>query len=525
MKWLRAFWKSLTGDARRERQWKGKGRKEPAQENEERPFLRDQEGSTSPSGIGQDPTTTGSPGAKRSQAPPARAREEVPRRAATIQVGIDFGTSTTKIAYRQVNPRGQVRPLIFDHGLEGVPAFGLPTLAMVDGDERLLVGEEAATQMLDRSWDEALRAFKVLVALRDSGLETGELSDGFERYARMHPINGRVLTPETASFVYLAYAMREARRRISELPEYANSRLEFLYNVCLPMQHVESNPVMNAFRQILAKAEATERAWPYGSGTEWLSGNYNSYEAPPFEEAPSLQPEPERVFVIPESVAEAASYVSSLRRSPGLHALIDIGAGTTDVSFFNLVDEPTGEHCYWYSSGNLPIGGLAIERLVEMNGAGGLTAGQISEKINGLRRGTQPDLVDGVKEILARIHKEAQPVWAEAYKHLHRESPWHRVEVFLTGGGAEVVGAEEVFSSPWWRHLTHQYVRYPVAALPEPDDYDSLDGRGPFSRMAVAYGLTYPEPELGDYTLPADSPDQTPPPLPIRPPDPSAPWV
>ena len=519
MKLLRAFWKSIAGNVRRERQGKGKGRKEPAQENEERSCLRNQGGSTSPSGIGQDSPSAGSPGAKRSQSPQARARKEVPRRAAIIQVGIDFGTSTTKIAYRQVSPRGEVKPLIFDHCLPGVPAFGLPTLAMVDGDGRMLVGEEAASQMRDRSWDEALRAFKVLVASRDSGLETGELSDGFERYARMHPINGGVLTPGTVSFVYLAYAMREARRRISELPEYVNSRLEFLYNVCLPMQHVESNPVLNAFRQILAKAEAVERDWPYGSRTEWLAGNYSSYEAPP------LEPEPERVFVIPESVAEAASYVSSLRRRPGLHALIDIGAGTTDVSFFNLADEPTGEHCYWYSSGNLPIGGLAIERLVGMNGAGGLTAGQISEKINGLRRGTQLDLVDGVKKILSMIHKEARPVWTEAYKHLHKEGPWHRVEVFLTGGGAEVVGAQEAFARPWWRQLTQQYVRYPVAALPEPDDYDSLDGRGPFSRMAVAYGLTYLEPELGDYTLPADCPDQTPPPLPIRPPDPSARWV
>ena len=459
------------------------------------------------------------PEAEKARSRSVRTKEKVPKRVAVIQVGIDFGTSTTKIAYRQVNPRGQVRPLIFDHGLEGVPAFGLPTLAMVDSDGRLVVGEEAATRMMDRSWDEALRAFKVLVASRvDSSLEARELSEAFDRYARQHLINGRVLTPETMSFVYIAYAMREARHRISELPEYANSRLEFLYNVCIPMQHVESNPALDAFRQILAKAEAVERDWPYDSGTEWLTGNYSLYET-------GRLGAPERAFVIPESVAEAASYVSSLRRSPGLHALIDIGAGTTDVSFFNLVDEPTGEHCYWYSSGNLPIGGLAIERLVGMNGGDTLTAGQVSERINGLGRGTEPDLVRSVKKVLWRIHEEAQPVWSAAYKRLHTEMPWHRVEVFLSGGGAEVVGAEETFASPWWQHLTQKHIRYPVAALPEPDDYDSVDGRGPFSRMAVAYGLTYPEPELGDYTMPRDCPDHTPPPPPIRPPDPTAPWV
>lgn len=520
MKWLQAFWKSLTGDAQREKQEKGGRREGHTPEDEERSCPEPEEGFTSPPAVGRGAATSATgkprqPRAEKAQSRSIRAKENVPQRVAVIQVGIDFGTSTTKIAYRQVNPRGQVRPLIFDHGLEGVPAFGLPTLAMVDSDGRLLVGEEAATRMMDRSWDEALRAFKVLVASRvDSSLDARELSEAFDRYARQHPINGRVLTPETMSFIYIAYAMRVARHRISELPEYADSRIEFLYNVCIPMQHVESNPALDAFRQILAKAEAVERDWPYDSGTEWLAGNYSLYET-------GRLGSPERTFVIPESVAEAASYFLSLRRSPGLHALIDIGAGTTDVSFFNLI----GEHCYWYSSGNLPIGGLAIEQLVGMNGGDTLTAGQVSERINGLRRGTEPDLVRGVKQVLWRIHEAAQPVWSAAYKHLHKEMPWHRVEVFLSGGGAEVVGAEETFRSPWWQHLTQKHIRYPVAALPEPDDYDSVDGRGPFSRMAVAYGLTYPEPELGDYTMPGDCPDHTPPPLPIRPPDPTAPWV
>ena len=523
MKLLRAFWKSLAGNVRRDGQGEGKGRKKRGQENEDGIRLREQAESTSHSAIGQDTTSADSPrqfGAEEIRSPPIRVREEEPKREAVIQVGIDFGTSTTKIAYRQVRSRGNVRPLVFDHDLEGIPQFGLPTLAMVDRRGKLLVGIEAGTHIIDRSWDEALRAFKVLVASLDSGFETSELRDAFDRYSRQHPLNGRVLTPETVSFVYLAYAMREARRRICELPEYVNSRLEFLYNVCLPMQHLESNPVVSAFRQILAKAEAAERHWPYESGTEWLTGNFGFYETTTLGAS-------ERVFLIPESVAEAASYVSSLRSNPGLHALIDIGAGTTDVSFFNLVDEPTGKHCYWYSSGNLPLGGLAIERLVGMNGEGGLTAGQISEKINRLRRGTQPDstLVGGVMEIMSRIHKKARPVWSAAYKHLRKEDPWHRVEVFLSGGGSEVAGAEETFARPWWRHLSQQYVRYSVAALPEPDDYDSLDGRGPFSRMAVAYGLTFPEPELGSYTLPGLSPDHTPPPPPIRLPDLTAPWV
>ena len=449
----------------------------------------------------------------------AEEREEASKPTAVIQVGIDFGTSTTKVAYRQVGIGGVVRPVIFDHALEGVPEFGLPSLAMVDGDGRLLVGVEAAAELRDQSWSEAMRAFKALLVERAEVADGArDLREAFDGYARDHPVMGQVLTPETVSFVFLAYAMREARRHIGALPEYRDSRLEFLFNICLPMEHLESNPARDAFRLILARAECLERDWPLDAGTRWLSEEFNSYVA----DGPAGT---ERVFVIPESVAEAASYVSSLRRRPGLHALVDVGAGTTDVSFFNLASEAGRDHCYWYSSGNLRIGGLAIEELVEVNVGGALTAGQIGAVFKGLREGREPGLMKGVREILSRIHTAARPVWTQAHTHLKAETPWHQVEVFLTGGGAEVRGAEEVFARPWWQHLNHQHIRYEVSALPEPDVYDSLDNRGPFSRMAVAYGLTYPEPELGGYTLPADCPDQTPPPLPLRPADPTAPWV
>ena len=58
-------------------------------------------------------------------------------------------------------------------------------------------------------------------------------------------------------------------------------------------------------------------------------------------------------------------------------------------------------------------------------------------------------------------------------------------------------------------------IKYPVHYLPAPEDYDSADGKVPFQRMAVAYGLSRPAPELGEFVLPADCPNHTPNPLPI----------
>ena len=68
-----------------------------------------------------------------------------------------------------------------------------------------------------------------------------------------------------------------------------------------------------------------------------------------------------------------------------------------------------------------------------------------------------------------------------------------KVQVFLTGGGSNLPFVGDVFSHPWWQQLK---VTYPVSALPTPDDFDSGGGRAPFQRMAVAYGLARPKPQL-----------------------------
>ena len=71
---------------------------------------------------------------------------------------------------------------------------------------------------------------------------------------------------------------------------------------------------LNVFLNILAWAELIDREWQKSSDPD------------------------ARVFAVPEAVAQVACYFSSLQRESGLHAIIDIGSGTTDVSIFNLQD-------------------------------------------------------------------------------------------------------------------------------------------------------------------------------------------
>jgi len=71
------------------------------------------------------------------------------------------------------------------------------------------------------------------------------------------------------------------------------------------------------------------------------------------------------------------------------------------------------------------------------------------------------------------------------------------------------------FSIPWTVFYNpdnyFQEIKYTVEKLPFPENYNSGITNAPFERMAIAYGLAIPKPQLEDYKLPAECPDHTPP--------------
>ena len=213
-----------------------------------------------------------------------------------------------------------------------------------------------------------------------------------------------------------------------------------------------------------------------------------------------------------------------------MHAIIDLGAGTTDVSICNLFVPSGGSISYWYAARNIPTGTIKVGRIIasylnEQANKRPCSCVEVSnflDNLGGYRSSTTRTqeghwkLMSSIKDEIEVIRdsEDYRKTWGSAYKrHLKKESAWEKVEVFVSGGGANLPFIEEVFSIPWWSQLK---IKYPVSSLPAPDDFSAEDSGAPFQRMAVAYGLARPLPELEEYVLPADVPDHTPPPLPRR---------
>ena len=433
----------------------------------------------------------------------ARIRRTVEKLA--IQVGIDFGTSSTKIAYRQFGETKEVVPVIFGHHLASYPEYCMPSVAAYNNKGQLLLGEKAAKYIENRPWDEGLRRFKMLVAgLYDEAYGEEDTRNSYFEYLENTKQAGDTFHPIYLTITYLVYIMQLTRKKIQE--KNPNNELDLSFNVGIPVDQREKNAVFNAFQRILAVAEILEK----------------DVDTPDniFQKAPSLFKEAiydkrtTRIFAIPEAVAVIAPYTTSTRSREGIHVLIDFGSGTTDVSILNIKNK---ELTVWYAAKHIPRGMHKVERIITKEIKAHMSEKDLVRLIQSPAKWNQ-HLSGQVKNEITTLWKETHRAWSLAYKNNRIQSNWSadNVQIYTCGGGAQMRFIGEIFrkGGGLFNENPQFLLNYPVETMPIPDNYLN-NTRVPFSRICLAYGLTTPEPELGEYTLPANAPDDTPPPLPV----------
>ncbi|NQT56519.1 MAG: hypothetical protein HQ551_09855 [Desulfobacteraceae bacterium] len=435
------------------------------------------------------------------------------REKAHIQVGLDFGTSATKVVFSQHGKR-PFKVLNFGHNLPNWPPYCIPSVGCIGENSRLLLGVTAARSLLKKEWDAGLQRLKVVVAGKHDSRFNDPLTET-KYYDHFKAHKQTPVDPEMLTAVFLAYVIQNTRKIIKNLPEYSSSDLNFAFNICMPIDHVENSNLKPVFERIFAWAELIEDEWDKSEmGFDPLKAAHSLKNRSANKES--------KVFAVPESVASFASYLISLRKKKGLHAIIDLGAGTTDLSICNLFIDTGDIKSYWYAARNLPRGTIGIERalahcMVKLSGQRKYTSNDICECLDGLSSTTNKnDQSEKGKKLNSVVFKELcdlrdsreyKGTWGSAYSHFKQDYLWKDVEIFTCGGGSNLSQIDKAFSEPWWTNLN---TIYRVSKLPVPDNYQPGKSGAPFERMSVAYGLAIPFPQLDDFTLPDDSPDHTP---------------
>ena len=430
----------------------------------------------------------------------------VRRAVADVSVGLDFGTHGPKVVYylRSAGAR-TFRPLSFGHSLTSWPRFVLPAVGVIDSGQ-LIWGERAGELLESRAWDDGIRRLKALFAARgSSAFADNALDSAYLGYLSRCGVKPSEWVPEVVMTAALALQIETVYTLLKR--ELGAQTVRAQFAIPVPIDQVQNSRVFSLYRRVAnAAATLVDRDGALTVPRQQLM----NAAAERFSAASDAESAECNVDIMPEAVAQLASYRTSLSSEEGVHGVVDIGAGTTDVSVFMFAkDRHAGISVTWYGAVAAP---LATSHVFS----------RLADRVTGKaeRRATESEIrdacasfADDVRTVLESIRIPwAQRAWATGFGHNKKQSTWTRRPVFLCGGGAALPNAEKVFQRAW----IEKWGPHPIKPLPVPRDYD---GKGvPFDRMAVAYGLAIPRPEHGDYVLPNDAPDHTPPRI-VRPPD------
>lgn len=192
-----------------------------------------------------------------------------------------------------------------------------------------------------------------------------------------------------------------------------------------------------------------------------------------------------RIEVIPEVAAEVAGFAKSTQRRDGLYVMVDVGAGTLDVCTFRLFRNQEEVNCYaMFTAQVVPLGVEAYERLR----ATGKSEAALAQ-----------DTLQALKDVIWHTKMHRDPTASEWREEL---------PVFLCGGGSASPPYERAARAlaPWLaQHAQTQ--RVPIISLDCPDRLDGKAAAEDFHRLAVAWGLSFPETDIGTLMLPSQIPD------------------
>ena len=189
------------------------------------------------------------------------------------------------------------------------------------------------------------------------------------------------------------------------------------------------------------------------------------------------------IAVIPETAASATAFAKSRQSATGLYLMVDVGAMTLDVCSFRLNKQQGVPDQFPLLMVDVrPLGVEAFHWFREK--------GRTEESFGCQCRRCLGEVIVGTRE-----------------KRAPTEDCWHpgnELPVFLTGGGANNPLHQEIIEAlhQWMKRYTrNEGLR--LLDLPVPTTIDCPEPLSDLSRMAVAFGLSYLPTEIGQITPPS----------------------
>jgi hypothetical protein len=327
------------------------------------------------------------------------------------------------------------------------------------------------------------------------------------------------LRAQEVTALFLAWVMKQAR---STLPWALKGPdpAEFSYNVGVPLDQLRpASPLRDAYRRMTFEgwrlSESVDQGLPLDQALAWI-------EKLREEEVPSEAVC--KVQLCSELGAALVAFVTSPTIGPGIYGLVDIGAWTTEMSFFELTssngDWPKVSHysgdtfrvgvtdvneralravCELWDLLPLPLGAdpevrTAIREISAQREAGRFGMDRLSIDRALTRLPTESTLQFARDCVGERVRDNFRRAIVKASEKEKWPSAWRGFPIYVIGGGRR--------ETALWKRLkeTNALVGV-VAPLPENQDVDDLP-KSLADRFVIAAGLAIPVPLWHEARLP-----------------------
>jgi len=395
-----------------------------------------------------------------------------------LVIGLDFGTAFTKVVIGEQRTRYAVP---FEHFTSNDNPYLLPSkLSILNEQKECLIGDvKGAAEIID-------------------DLKMRFLNRDFSEASKVY-----IAT-------YTALVLRYARGWLLETHKsvYLDREIVWLVNIGLPTDSFDDDELARAYGDIVQTAWAVSvlpGPITLSRIREYLYRIVINAEILPEPYASRLL---DRGLInqFPEFAVQLVGYVRSPRRQDSLHLLIDVGAGTLDITSFNVhQDRETGEDRYPIFAQEVKQLGVRylLSHREEVLGKNEWICSpfeaipdddEFATKF-GIKTEDLTEVDSSFRgEIIGLINDLLKYTKEERYR---AESQWvNGVPTFCCGGGSSVDFYKKIFQKFERNNPPFKFV---PLRLEFPDDLDASSlPEGSYDRLSVAYGLSYDPYDIGE---------------------------
>lgn len=404
-----------------------------------------------------------------------------------VSLGIDFGTTYTKVAWKDI-ATDAAGFIDFPSKDEMGPFF--------NSEVRMDDSGRCYTR-LDKGFGKARRAERFLkMRIAGSDIHVGDASRAEDTQVSV----------DALSAFYLSRVIRYSCDyfRNSQAERVAGRSVNWLPSLGIPTRDYDS-PLRERFERILAAAWKMSPMSLAGADAEKIQRAYDSIDG--VSTAAELG-----VVTYPEIGAAVLSFLVSPEAQPGVYIYFDVGGGTLDGVSFRYRNRGGDRSVEYYSAVVRELGVEAVaERLRRL-----FTVPDISlfrRALIGGREGikeplrykdVKTDVQKAVAEVVAggRLRNKSQDwrvsriddgLYYNWFSQHLRDDKVQNLIVFVGGGGATSKHHRQWIKSTYgeFKHRNAGIPPYELTALPVPSKLqEDAKHSSQYNRLAIAYGLT-----------------------------------